>query len=115
MKQVLVVRGGMSHGRPLDRWTGQDSRTSSNSGMSNGCPMDVHMDKWIGHNSGTSLVSEGSMSNGCCMNVYWTGWTIPSGQMILMVNLDMSGVTKCIWQWTYIADSAARSSLACTT
>ena len=37
----------MSHGRPLDRWTGQDS--------------------------GTSLVSEGRMSNGRSMDVQWTG------------------------------------------
>ena len=44
-----------SHGRPLDRWTGQDSGTSlvSEGGMSNGCPMDVHwtggLDRTVGH------------------------------------------------------------------
>ena len=53
-------------GRPLDRWTGQDS--------------------------GTSLVGEGGMSNGCPMDVHRTGRTILSGQRILMANLDMSGV-----------------------
>ena len=56
----------MSHGRPLDRWTGQDS--------------------------GTSLVSEGGMSNGYPMDIHWTGGTIPSGQRILMANLDMSDI-----------------------
>ena len=39
----------------------------------------------------TGLVSEGGMSNGCPMNVHWTGRTIPSGQKILMANLDMCG------------------------
>ena len=54
----------MSHGHPLDSWTGQDSRTS--------------------------LVSEGGMSNERPMDVQWTGRTILSGQRILMANLDMS-------------------------
>ena len=38
--------GTTSHGRPLDRWTGQDSGTSlvSEGGMSNGRPMDVPLD-----------------------------------------------------------------------
>ena len=57
--------GTTSHGRPLYRWRGQDS--------------------------GTSLVSEGGMSNGHPMDVHWTGRTIPSGQKILMANLDMCG------------------------
>ena len=60
-----------------------------------GCPMDVHgrpMDvHWTG-GLGTSLVSEGGMSNGYPMDIHWTGRTIPSGQRILMANLDMSGV-----------------------
>ena len=40
-------RTSLSHGGPLDRWTGQDSGTSlvCEGGMSNGRPMDVH---WIG-------------------------------------------------------------------
>ena len=48
------------------------------------------MDKWTGQDSGTSLVCEGGMSNGSPMDVHWTGRTIPSGQRILMANLDMS-------------------------
>ena len=31
------------------------------------------MDRWTGHDSGTSLVSEGGMSNGCPSDVQWTG------------------------------------------
>ena len=54
--------------------------------MFRGCPLD----RWTGQNSGTSLVSESGMSSGCSMNVHWTGRTIPSGQRILMANLDMS-------------------------
>ena len=53
-----------------------------------GCPLD----RWTGWDSGTSLVSEGGMSNGRPVDVHWTGGTIPSGQRILMANLDMSGV-----------------------
>ena len=30
------------------------------------------------------------MSNGYPMDIHWTGGTIPSGQRILMANLDMS-------------------------
>ena len=58
-------------GRPLDRWTGQDSGTSlvSEGGMSNGHPLD----RWTGQDSGTSLVSKGGMSNGRPMDVHWTG------------------------------------------
>ena len=60
--------------------------------MSNGCPMDVYLDRtvrhawsvrvgcpmdvlWmsIGQDSETRLISEGGMSNGCPMDVYWTG------------------------------------------
>ena len=52
--------GTTSHGRPLYRWSGQDS--------------------------GTSLVSEGGMSNGRPMDVHWTGRAIPSGQKILMAH-----------------------------
>ena len=50
-----------SHGRPLDRWTGQDS-----------------------------LISEGEMSNGHPVDVHWTGKTIPGRQRILMANLGTS-------------------------
>ena len=91
----------MSHGCPLDRWTGQDSGTSlvTEGGMSNGCPMDVH---WTG-GLGTSLVSEGGMSNGYPMDIHWTGGTIPSGQRILMANLDMSGVKTVIFIFVFIS------------
>ena len=51
-----------------------------------GCPLD----RWTGLVSETSLVSEGGMSNGHPMDIHWTGGTIPSGQRILMANLDMS-------------------------
>ena len=64
--------------------------------MSGGCPVDVHwtggLDKTVGQDSGTSLVSEGGMSNGRPVDVHWTGRTIPSGQRISMANLDMSEV-----------------------
>ena len=50
--------------------------------------MEVHCTG--GLDSGTSLVSEGGMSNGRPVDVHWTGRTIPSGQRILMANLDMS-------------------------
>ena len=54
--------------------------------MSSGRPLD----RWIGQDSGTSLVSEGGMSSGCPMDVHLTDRTITSGQRILMANLDMS-------------------------
>ena len=54
--------------------------------MSHGCPLDG----WTGQDSGTSLVSESGMSNGRPMDVHRTGRTILSGQRILMANLDMS-------------------------
>ena len=56
--------------------------------MSRGCLLD----RWTGWDSETSLVSEGGMSNGRPVDVHWTGRTIPSGQMILMANLDMSEI-----------------------
>ena len=60
----------MSHGRPLDRWTGQDSGTSliSEGGMSNGCPMDVH---WTGGLDGT-VGQAWSVRVGCPMDIPWT-------------------------------------------
>ena len=78
----------MSSGHPLDRWIGQDSGTSlvSEGGMSSGRPLD----RWIGHHSGTSLVSEGGMSSGRPMDIHLTDRTITSGQRISMANLDMS-------------------------
>ena len=69
----------MFYGCPLDRLIVQDSETClvSESGMLNGCPMDVQMDRLIVQDSDTCLVSEGGMSNGCPMDVpmdiYWTG------------------------------------------
>ena len=54
--------------------------------MSSGRPLD----RWIGQDSGTSLVSEGGMSSGRPMDVHLTDRTITSGQRILMANLDMS-------------------------
>ena len=39
--------------------------------MSHGCPLE----RWIGQESETSLVSEGGMSNDHSMNVHWTGRT----------------------------------------
>ena len=62
--------------------------------MSHGCPLD----RWTGQDSGTSLVSEGGMSNECPMDVHWTGRTILSGQRILMANLDM---TVKLWSYVF--------------
>ena len=75
-------------------WTGQWDKPGH--AVRVGCPMDV---PWmsIGQvDSGTSLVSEGGMSNGYPMDIHWTGGTIPSGQRILMANLDMSEPNKII-------------------
>ena len=60
----------MSHGRPLDRWTGQDSGTSlvCEGGMSNGCPVDVH---WTGGLDRT-VRQAWSVRVGCPMDVPWT-------------------------------------------
>ena len=71
-------------GRPLDRWTGQDSGTSlvSEGGMSNGRPMDVH---WTGGLDRT-VGQAWSVRAGCPMDVHgtsigqvdWTGqWDKP--------------------------------------
>ena len=59
----------MSCGRPLDRWTGQDSGTSlvSEGEMSNECPMDVH---WTGGLDRT-VGQAWSVRVGCPMNVPW--------------------------------------------
>ena len=49
------------------------------------CPMV----QWTGQTVGQAW-SEGGMSSGHPMDIHWTGRTIPSGQRILMANLDMS-------------------------
>ena len=36
------------------------------------------------------------MSNGRPVDVHWTGGTIPSGQRILMANLDMSALKQLL-------------------
>ena len=59
----------MSSGHPMDiHWTGGLDRTVGQAwSVRVGCPVDVHwtsLDRWIGQDSGTSLVSEGGMSSG---------------------------------------------------
>ena len=78
----------MTNGRPVDvHWTGGlDGTVGQAWSVRVGRPLD----RWTGQDSGTSLVSEGGMSNGYPMDIHWTGGTIPSGQRILMANLDMS-------------------------
>ena len=64
----------------MGQWTPMDSPT---------CPMV----QWTGQTVGQAW-SEGGMSSGHPMDIHWTGRTIPSGQRILMANLDMSGGRK---------------------
>ena len=64
--------------------------------MLNGCPMDIN---WTGELDRTGQAW--SVRVGCGMDVYWTGRTIPSGQRILMANLDgvdrtTSSFTDCV-------------------
>ena len=82
-------------------WTGGlDSGTSlvSEGGMSNGHLMDIH---WTGGLNRT-VGQAWSVRVGCPMDIHWTGGTIPSGQSILMANLDMSAgiVPKCPISYT---------------
>ena len=57
-----------------------------------GLPWTVPPVSWysgIGRTAGQAW-SEGGMFSGHPMDIHWTGRTVPSGQRILMVNLDMS-------------------------
>ena len=66
----------MSHGCPLDRWTGQDSRTS----LSHGGPLD----RLTGQDSGTTC----SVRVGCPMDVPW----MSIGQVDWTGQWDKSGL-----------------------
>ena len=73
------------HGHPMQvDWKGQ--RKSSEGGMSNGCPMDVH---WTGGLDRT-VGQAWSVRVECPMDIHWAGKTIPNEQRILMANSDMS-------------------------
>ena len=61
-----------SHGHPMQvGWTGQDSGTRGEGGMSNGHPMDV---PWTGGLDRT-VGQAWSVRVGCPMDVHWTGGT----------------------------------------
>ena len=67
----------MGYGGPqVGQWTPMDSPTCL-------------MVQWTGQTVGQAW-SEGGMFSGHPMDIHWTGRIIPSGQRILMVNLDMS-------------------------
>ena len=93
----LLCEGGRSNGRPMDvHWTGGlDSGTSlvCEGGTSNGHPMDVHCTGGLDRTVGQAW----PLRVGC--DVRWTGRTFPSGQRILMANLDMSEV-----HWIFVMD-----------
>ena len=84
------------HGHPMQvDW--KEQRKSSEGGMSNGCPMDVHwtggLDRTVGQ--AWSVRVECPMdilgtSWGHPGDIHWAGKTIPNGQRILMANSDMS-------------------------
>ena len=76
---------------------GSGTSLVSEVGMLNGCPMDIY---WTGELDRTGGQAW-SVRVGCGMDVYWTGRTIPSGQRILMANLDSVGrttssITDCV-------------------